>query len=132
MASLQLPNCKKKSAAHKNGFEVLVYLVPHSHRILYPMIIYVLSQDIHPILAYICTKEIRCIFFLFLHIYWSFKHIYNICIYASPHLSMTQAHKKSTPLETFFWNSPSIIRPIILRYNLNWRDTKLQVQENLN
>ena len=24
MASLQLPNCKKKSAAHKNGFEVLV------------------------------------------------------------------------------------------------------------
>ena len=25
MASLQLPNCKKKSAAHKNGFEVLVY-----------------------------------------------------------------------------------------------------------
>ena len=22
--SLQLPNCKKKSAAHKNGFEVLV------------------------------------------------------------------------------------------------------------
>ena len=25
MASLQLPNCKKKSAAHKNGFEVLVF-----------------------------------------------------------------------------------------------------------
>ena len=24
MTSLQLPNCKKKSAAHKNGFEVLV------------------------------------------------------------------------------------------------------------
>ena len=24
MASLQLPNCKEKSAAHKNGFEVLV------------------------------------------------------------------------------------------------------------
>ena len=24
MASLQLPNCKKKSAAHKNGYEVLV------------------------------------------------------------------------------------------------------------
>ena len=24
MASSQLPNCKKKSAAHKNGFEVLV------------------------------------------------------------------------------------------------------------
>ena len=24
MASLQLPNSKKKSAAHKNGFEVLV------------------------------------------------------------------------------------------------------------
>ena len=23
-ASLQLPDCKKKSAAHKNGFEVLV------------------------------------------------------------------------------------------------------------
>ena len=26
MASLQLPNCKKKSAAHKNGFEVLVFV----------------------------------------------------------------------------------------------------------
>ena len=26
---MQLPNCKKKSAAHKNGFEVLV--VFHSH-----------------------------------------------------------------------------------------------------
>ena len=26
-ASLQLPNCKKKSAAHKNGFEVLVIVV---------------------------------------------------------------------------------------------------------
>ena len=29
MASLQLPNCKKKSAAHKNGFEVLVPLFLH-------------------------------------------------------------------------------------------------------
>ena len=27
MASLQLPNCKKKSAAHKNGFEVLVQVL---------------------------------------------------------------------------------------------------------
>ena len=27
MASLQLLNCKKKSAAHKNGFEVLVIIV---------------------------------------------------------------------------------------------------------
>ena len=27
MASLQLPKCKKKSAAHKNGFEVLVRLI---------------------------------------------------------------------------------------------------------
>ena len=27
MAALQLPNCKKKSAAHKNGFEVLVFII---------------------------------------------------------------------------------------------------------
>ena len=31
MASLQLPNCKKKSAAHKNGFEVLVVIVDQFH-----------------------------------------------------------------------------------------------------
>ena len=64
MASLQLPNCKKKSVAHKNGFEVLVPL---------PFILRVLSHrpPVHRVISW-CHADIRrfdllqvsCIFFL--------------------------------------------------------------------
>ena len=45
MASLQLPNCKKKSAAHKNGFEVLVKHLIHPDGLL----ILLISAKIHQV-----------------------------------------------------------------------------------
>ena len=48
MASLQLPNCKKKSAAHKNGFEVLVCINADFVNINHPVHIVTKSKQLSP------------------------------------------------------------------------------------